>query len=177
MLGHAIGIILGAGGTTLNEVHLNLALKDNILEKTEAALLDANERIVKLGLFLTMITGLGFIGEYWYNDALARFDSGVFLSKIIVFAVIALVAIISYLRFMSWYWQSLVSLISWWFVTVLSVLILGSISIFPGETLLACLSILSVYLLCIGLGVGFLDKIRRPLRKRDSSEVMLINNS
>lgn len=60
LIGHLIGMALGAGGATLSDVLFLTSVRDNLIDRSELRLLRAAARVVIAGLALLTITGIGF---------------------------------------------------------------------------------------------------------------------
>lgn len=60
LIGHLIGMALGAGGATLSDVLFLTSVRDNLIDRSELRLLKAAARVVIAGLALLTVTGIGF---------------------------------------------------------------------------------------------------------------------
>ncbi len=121
-ISHIIGTVLGAGGATFAEVLSYQALKDKKVSEEESNVLKITFFILRIGLFLTVISGFGFLilwrlgnfgPAYFYNER--------FLSKMLIVAIIMLNALAMQFKIIPTSIGSPISLISWY-----SALILGS---------------------------------------------------
>jgi len=121
-ISHIIGTVLGAGGATFAEVLSFLALKDNKITDEESEILKKTFFILRIGLFLVVISGFGFLilerlelsgPDFFYNPR--------FLAKMTIVAIIALNALAMQFKIIPQNIGSPISLISWY-----SALILGS---------------------------------------------------
>ncbi len=159
VIGHVAGLILGVGGATFIEIHLNIALKDNEMDDLEKRFLGTDFLVTRVGMGLAMITGLGFMLEYYLAGELFRLD-GVFWSKIIIFAIIMVNAYLLQIHKIGLYWGSAFSFVSWWTVMLLGVFITRSVSIFEGNIFASIISILALYGVAIFAGALILHKLR-----------------
>lgn len=121
-IAHIIGTVLGAGGATFAEVLSYQALKDGKVSEEESGILKTTFFILRIGLFLTVISGFGFLilwrlgnfgPEYFYDSR--------FLSKMLIVGIIMLNALAMQFKIMPVSIGSPISLISWY-----SALILGA---------------------------------------------------
>ncbi|MEM7113062.1 MAG: hypothetical protein AAF614_11560 [Chloroflexota bacterium] len=61
LIGHILGIALGAGGATMSDILFLTSITDNFLDTSELRLLKKASHVVIVGLFLLYVTGFGFI--------------------------------------------------------------------------------------------------------------------
>lgn len=61
MIGHIVGVAVGAGGATMSDVLFVTSLRDNRIDHSELRLLKMASQIVVMGLVLLTITGVGFL--------------------------------------------------------------------------------------------------------------------
>ena len=57
LIGHIIGVALGAGGATMSDVLFLTSIRDNMIDKSELKLLRMASKVVVFGLGLLIITG------------------------------------------------------------------------------------------------------------------------
>jgi hypothetical protein len=160
ILFHIIGTILGVGGATMIEIHLNKALRDGKMDTVERDFLGSDFLITRIGMGLGLVTGIGFIVEYWMHDQLFRTDSGVFWAKMAIFAIIVINAYLLHKHKIGLYWGSAFSFISWWAAMVLGTFLTNSVTVFPGETLLSFFTVMVVYGVIVVIGARILHIIR-----------------
>lgn len=60
LIGHIIGVVMGAGGATLSHSLFLTSASDNYIDRSECKLLKATSKIVVLGLVVLCLTGAGF---------------------------------------------------------------------------------------------------------------------
>ena len=60
LIGHIIGVAMGAGGATMSDTLFLTSIRDNYIDESECKLLKVASKIVVLGLILLCITGAGF---------------------------------------------------------------------------------------------------------------------
>ncbi|MGB1251653.1 MAG: hypothetical protein ACPG8W_13630 [Candidatus Promineifilaceae bacterium] len=61
MIGHIVGVAVGAGGATMSDVLFITSLRDNRIDHSELRLLKMASQIVTIGMVLLAITGAGFL--------------------------------------------------------------------------------------------------------------------
>ncbi len=164
VLGHIIGTILGVGGATMIEIHLNKALRDGKMDTVERDFLGANFLMTRIGMALGLIIGLGFVLTYYANDFLFRIDSGVFWAKMAIFLIIVINAYLLHKHKIGIYWGSAFSFVSWWTVMLLGMFLSNSIAFLPGETLLSFIVVMLIYGVTVILGAFILHKLRERLK-------------
>ncbi len=166
ILGHIIGTILGVGGATMIEIHLNKALQDGKMDTTDREFLGSDFLVTRIGMFIGFVTGMGFIVEYWMHDQLFRLDSGVFWAKMLIFLIIILNAYLLAKHKVGLYWGSAFSFVSWWTVMILGSFLTSNVKIIPADTLLSFVTIMGVYAVTIIIAAFVLHKIRGYLKER-----------
>jgi hypothetical protein len=164
ILGHIVATILGVGGATMIEIHLNKALRDGKMDTVERDFLGVDFLITRIGMVLGLLTGVGFILEYWANDQLFRLASGPFWAKMIIFLIIVVNAYLLHKHKIGLYWGSAFSFVSWWTTFLIGMFLSNSIAILPGQTLLSCIVVMLVYGVAVVLGAFILHKLRERLK-------------
>ena len=71
-ISHIVGIVLGVGGATFAEFLYLRALKDGVVDAEEKIILDTTYRIIRIGLFLAVISGFGFLLLFRFTGAEER---------------------------------------------------------------------------------------------------------
>ncbi len=160
LLAHLIGTILGVGGATFIEINLNTALKDGKMDDTDKLFLHKSFFITRLGTIIAIVSGLGFIIEYWMNNQLFRLVDGVFWAKMIIIVLINVNAWMLAKRKIGLYWGSALSFIGWWVAFVLGFFLTNGIKFFPADMWLSMVSILAVYAVTVVAGAWILHKFR-----------------
>ena len=61
LIGHILGIALGAGGATMSDILFLTSITDNFLDASELRLLKKASHVVIIGLLLLYVTGIGFV--------------------------------------------------------------------------------------------------------------------
>lgn len=164
IIGHIIGTILGVGGATMIEIHLNKALKDGKMDTVERDFLGVDFLITRIGMSIGIVTGLGFVLEYYLNDQLFRLMNGVFWAKMLILLIIIVNAYLLHKHRVSLYWGSAFSFVSWWTVMLLGTFMTNSFSVMPGQPVLSTGVILSFYGLTVVVGAFVLHTLRERLK-------------
>lgn len=164
--GHIIATILGVGGATMIEIHLNKALRDGKMDTVERDFLGSDFLITRIGMLLGFATGVGFIIVYWMHNQLFRLDSGVFWAKMAIFLIIVVNAYLLHKHRIGLYWGSAFSFISWWTVFLLGMFLSNSVAVQPGETLLSFVIVMSLYAFTVVCGAWVLHRLREALKNQ-----------
>lgn len=61
---HVIGALLGTGAATFAEIFVVKALRDGVIEPLESDYLKTIYTVLRIGLFITIISGFGFLFYY-----------------------------------------------------------------------------------------------------------------
>jgi len=163
---HLIGTILGVGGATMIEVHLNKALQNKEMSLDERAILGTDYTMVRIGLVLGILSGFGFLLMYKFTGQTERLYDPMMWAKLTMIMVIAVNAVLLQARKMSLYWGAALSFTSWWGVALISVLKSNGdpINFFGSSSFLSTYaSAISLYLVLVVLGAVVLDIIRKRI--------------
>jgi hypothetical protein len=171
---HIVATILGVGGATMIEIHLNKALRDGTMDGVERSFLGSDFFITRVGMTLGFLTGMGFVIEYWTHNQLFRLDSGVFWAKMVIFLIIIVNAYLLHKHKIGLYWGSAFSFVSWWTVMLLGMFLSNSVAILPGETFMSFCIVMIVYTITVIAGAQILHMIREALKKK-AVEVTISN--
>lgn len=161
IIGHIIGTILGVGGATFIEIHLNMALADGDMEPQERAVLGKDFLITRIGMTIAFLTGFGFIIVYWLNDQLFRLSDGVFWAKMAIIVIIIINAYLLHKHKIGLYWGSAFSFVSWWTAMILGTFLTNGVKIISQNDIFSFLAIMVVYGAILILGAVILDRIRK----------------
>jgi hypothetical protein len=164
IIGHIIGAILGVGGATFIEIHLNMALQDGKMDRQDRAVLGKDFLLTRIGMALGFLTGVGFVIIWAMNDQLFRLMDGVFWSKMLIFLIIIVNAYLLHKHKIGLYWGSAFSFISWWAVMLLGIFLSNSIKFVPQNPTLSFFAIMIVYAFFVVIGAVALDLIRKKVQ-------------
>jgi hypothetical protein len=162
IIGHIIGTILGVGGATYIEIHLNMALQDGKMDDVEKRYMGKDFLFTRIGMAIAFITGIGFIIEYATHNQLARLMDGVFWAKMSIIFIIIVNAYLLHKHKVGLYWGSAFSFVSWWTAMLLGLFSTNNVKFFPGNVPVSFISIMSVYILSVIIGAFILHKLRAP---------------
>jgi hypothetical protein len=129
------------------------------MDATERTFLGTDFFLTRIGMVVCLVTGIGFVVEYYYFDQLFRLG-GVFWSKMLIFVIIAFNAYLLHKHKIGIYWGSALSFVSWWAAMLLGIFTTNSHTIFPENLFLSMTAILSVYILIVIIGAFILHKFR-----------------
>lgn len=155
LIGHLIGSVLGVGGATFVEIFLNKSLKDGEVNPTEGSFLKTTFTVVRAGLLISLITGVGLILLYRFADQSFRLYDPTLWAKFTIIGVIVVNALLLQAHKIPIWLGSPLSFVSWYSVLVIGALLRGpSIPYFE---------ILFYYLVALVLGGLVLEGIRRSM--------------
>ncbi len=165
IIGHIIGTIIGVGGATFIEVHLNMSIGDQ-----KRAVMAKDFVFTRIGLAICFLTGLGFIWYYYDHNSIGRLMDGVFWSKMAIIVILVVNAVLLHLHKIGLYWGSAFSFISWWAAMLLGTFLTQSIKILPANDLLSFVVIMAVYGAVVVAGAQVLHRIREYIKSKHPSE-------
>lgn len=113
IIGHLAGTVLGVGGATMIEVHLNKALASG-MTPDHRALLGLNFVVLRVGLVLGLITGFGFIAYYVSTEQFFRLENPLLWWKLFMVIIVAVNALLLQAHKINLYWGSALSFVTWW---------------------------------------------------------------
>lgn len=160
---HLFGSALGLGGATFIEVFLNKALRDGVVDPTEKMFLSATYKVLRVGLAISFITGLGFVWIYIVNDQIYRMTNPVFIAKMLIVFILVLNAVLLHLHKMKLWWGSTLSFMSWYFAFFLGTFLTHSIRFGFWE-------IMITYVVFVIAGGYVLEAIRQRSRRKGQIE-------
>ncbi len=160
ILGHIIGTVLGVGGATFIEIHLNMALKDGKMDDVEKMIMGKDFLITRIGTIVTLVTGLGFILEYYFHNQMFRLMDGVFWAKMAIVLIININAYLLHKHKIGLYWGSAFSFVSWWVAMILGTFLTNGVKFFSADVPMSFLSIMSVYGVIVVAGAYILHQLR-----------------
>lgn len=127
VIAHLFGAAIGIGSATFIEVFLNMALRDGKVDPTEKLFLSKTYTVLRVGLGISLITGLGFVVMYIVNDQLFRMTNPVFIAKMLIIVILVANAVLLHLHKMKLWWGSTLSFMSWYFAFFLGTFLTQSI--------------------------------------------------
>ena len=152
---HLIGTVLGVGGATFAEIFYLKAKKDGVIEPLEIDYLRTIYFILRIGLFILVITGFGFLLFYRLNGYGEGLLNPKLWAKLAIVAILILNTFLIQIRKIPMWLGASVSLTSWY-----GAMILGS-----WRTLDASFaSIIIVYIIAVFIMAGILKLIKRYLK-------------
>ncbi len=166
ILGHIIGTILGVGGATMIEIHLNMALRDGKMDEKDREFLGIDFLITRIGMAIAFLTGFGFIWIYYSTNQLFRLESGVFWGKMAIIAIIIVNAYLLSKHKVSLYWGSAFSFVSWWTAMILGTFLTNGVKVVPSDPIISFITVMGVYGICVIISAFILHKIREAIKAR-----------
>ncbi|MCH7530024.1 hypothetical protein IIB50_02825 [Patescibacteria group bacterium] len=155
IIGHLIGAVLGVGGATFIEIFLNKALRDGEIDPIEGSFLKTTFSVVRIGLIISIFTGIGFLLVYRFYDESFRLYDPTLWAKLTVIGVIVVNALLLQAHKIPIWLGSPLSFVSWYTVLALGVLLRG-----PAISYLA---VMLYYVAALIVGGIILWGIRRSL--------------
>jgi len=153
IIGHLIGTVLGVGGVTMIEVHLNKALADGTMSPDERGMLGLNFTVLRVGPVLSFFTGLGFVILYYMTGNETRLQNPVFWAKMFMVVIIVINALLLQSHKVSLYWGSALSFVSWWMAALMGMFLTQGVRF-------GFIEIMVTYIALIVAGAFILHKIR-----------------
>ncbi|MBL7045914.1 MAG: hypothetical protein ISR99_02705 [Parcubacteria group bacterium] len=125
-ISHIIGTVLGVGGATFAEFLYIRAIKDGEVDAEEKIVLGTTYRIIRIGLFLSVISGFGFLLLFRFTGVEERLLDPKLWAKMSIVIILAFNAILLTMHKIPFWLGSSLSLTSWY-----AALILGSWRPYP----------------------------------------------
>ncbi|MEK7549225.1 MAG: hypothetical protein AAB496_01920 [Patescibacteria group bacterium] len=152
---HLIGTVLGAGGATFAEIFYLKAKRDGVIEPLEIDYLKTIYFILRIGLFILIISGFGFLLLYrLMGNGEALLNSKLWAKLGIVVILVLNAFLIQAKKIPMWLGAS-ISITSWY-----GALILGA-----WRTLDASfVSIIIIYIIAVFIVAGILELIKKYLK-------------
>lgn len=160
IIGHLIGTILGVGGATMIEVHLNRALADGNMSPDERVMLGLDFKVLRVGLVLSVFTGFGFIILYTLTGQEFRLQNPIFWAKMLMVVVIAVNALLLQAHKISLYWGSALSFVTWWGAALLGTFLSNSVRF-------SFIEVMVTYVLIVITGAFLLHRIREFVKNKN----------
>ena len=142
IIAHIVGVALGVGGATFAEVNLVYAKRDGEISPDENALMQSTYAVLRLGFFLLVLSGFGFLLYYRLSGAEELLYSSALWAKFAVIGILSASAVLMQLRLIPLLWGSAVSITSWYAALVLGVFARGDVNS-------SYVTILSIYALAV----------------------------
>lgn len=159
VIGHLIGTVLGVGGATMIEVHLNKALSDDNMSPDERNMLGLNFTVLRIGLVMALITGFGFIVYYVTHGQAFRLQNPVLWAKLLMVVIVAVNALLLQSHKIGLYWGSALSFVTWWATMLLGIFLTNNVRF-------DFVTIMITYVLAVAGGAYVLHKIRSYLKTK-----------
>ncbi len=163
---HIIGTIVGVGGATLIEVHLNQALKDKNISSDEREFLKLDYMIVRVGLILAILSGFGLLAYHRIMEHYGVMMNPIVWSKFVIVIIIAINTLLLQAKRINLYWGAAFSFVSWWAAAIFGVFITERvpIDIFgKGSFISSFGSVMLIYGVTVIVGAYILHRIRNKI--------------
>ena len=155
IVGHLIGSVLGVGGATFVEIFLNKALRDGKIDPIESSFLRTTFRVVRIGLIISLFTGIGLLLLYRFEDQSFKFYDPTLWAKFTIIGVIVVNALLLQAHKIPIWLGSPLSFVSWYAVLAAGVYLRG-----PA---IPYFQVIFYYIIALVLGGLILEGIRRCL--------------
>lgn len=157
VIGHIIGTVLGAGAATFAEILHMRAMRDGVIDPEESATLRVTYRILRIGLFIAIITGFAFLLYFRFVSGQPHIlYSEKLWAKMTIVLLIPLNAYLLQMRRIPFWLGSAISLTAWY-----AAIILGVYRGIP----LSYLEILGIFAVATLAMAGILVSIRQTYYK------------
>lgn len=121
IVGHIIGTVLGVGAATFAEIYYTRFNRDNIIDDAEAQTLKVTYTIMRLGLFLLVITGFAFLLSARLTEHVGILHSTAFWTKMTIVGILVVNALLLQARMIPFGIGTAISLTSWYAALVIGV--------------------------------------------------------
>lgn len=155
LITHIIGAVLVLGGATFIEVFLNKSLRDGEIDPIEQSFMKTTISVLRVGLFISVFSGLGLILVYRINDQIFRLYDPLLWAKFTILFIVLVNTLFMLTRQIKLKYGSAISFISWYFVFILGFLASGP----PYPYTL----VMMYYVITLVIGYFVLQGIRRML--------------
>ena len=142
---HIIGTVLGVGGGTFAELNYIKALRDGVVTPEESQLMQMTYTVLRLGLFLLVLSGFGFLLYYRLNGFEEALYSPALWAKLTIIGILTANASLLQLHKIPLAWGSAISFTSWYAALILGVLLTDSKYSYFGVMAVYVVSIIIVF--------------------------------
>ncbi len=118
---HIVGTVLGVGGATFAEIFIVKAMRDGIVNPEETDYLRSIYAVLRIGFFLTIISGFSFLYVYRITGNEELLYQPKLWAKLTVIVAIAVNAMLIHIRAIPLSVGSAVALVSWYTAMFLGV--------------------------------------------------------
>jgi len=155
LIAHILGAVLALGGATFIEIFLNKSLRDGDIDPIERSFMKTTISVLRVGLFISVFSGLGLILVYRVNDQIFRLYDPLLWAKFTILFIVLVNTIFMLTRQIKLKYGSAISFVSWY-----SVFILGFLASGPNYPYSI---VMMYYVVVLILGYIVLQTIRRML--------------
>jgi hypothetical protein len=152
---HFIGVALGVGGATFAEIFYLKAKRDGVIEPLEADYMKTAVFVLRLGLFILVVSGFGFFLVYRFTLAGALILDPQLWAKLTIVLVLIFNAFLTAAQKAPMWLASAISFTSWY-----AALIIGAWSSLEASYS----SVIIVYIIAIFVVALILEIIRKALK-------------
>ncbi len=156
IISHLIGAVLGVGGATFAEINILRALRDGTISKDESYLMHGVYSTMRLGFFITLVSGFGILAYFRLNGMEAELFEPKLWAKMTIIGFLGFNAMLLQLRAIPILWGSAISITSWY-----AALIIGSMH----EISYSYFTILAIYAVTVGVSFLILANIHKRMIK------------
>ena len=152
---HLIGTVLGVGGATFAEIFYLKAKRDGIIEPLEVDYLRTVYFILRIGLFILIISGFGFLLLYRLMGNGEALLNPKLWTKLLIVVILGFNAFLIQAKKIPMWLGASISLTSWY----------GTLTLGAWRTLDASfISIIIVYVIAVFIVAGILELIKKYLK-------------
>jgi len=157
IVAHLVGTVLGVGGATFAEINILRALSDGKVSPDESNLMHGVYSTIRLGFFITLISGFGFLVFYRLNGMEELLFAPKLWAKMTIIGFLGLNAMLLQLRVIPLLWGSAISITSWY-----AALIIGSLK----NIEYSYLTIMAIYAVAVTIAFAILMRIHNAMIKK-----------
>lgn len=119
IIGHIVGTVLGAGGSTFAEIFHRKLSRDGVVDETEKSFLRTTYAAMRVGMILLVLSGFGLLLLLRFEGVEEHIYSPRLWAKLIITLIIIANALLLHLRRIPLWLGSAVSLTSWYAALVI----------------------------------------------------------
>ncbi len=121
VIGHVVGTVLGVGAATFAEIHYTRFNRDDIITDDEAQTLKVTYTVMRVGLFLLVVTGFAFLLSFRFSEQVGILHGTTFWTKMVIVGILVANALLLQARMIPFAIGTAISLTSWYAALVIGV--------------------------------------------------------
>jgi uncharacterized membrane protein len=142
------------------EANLRIALRSGKMSPEARPYMGSAVFVTRIGMALTLLTGIGFIVIYLMTGATYKLESGMFWAKMAMVVIIYVNAFLLHKRLIGLYWGSALSFVSWWGALLAGLFMSNNIRVYPQDQVISFIIVMALYGAAIAGGAWVLHRVR-----------------